>query len=624
MPPMQQGAPGGQPAKTMFGVAAPMVPGRGPAPGPQQPGRPGAPPQQGGFQPPPQQGFGQQPPQQGFGQPQQPGYPPAGPQPGGFGQPPQQANPYGQPQQPAPGGFGQPPQQANPYGQPQPGGFGQPQPQQPNPYGQPQPAPGGFGQPPQQANPYGQPQPAPGGFGQPPQQANPYGQPQPAPGGFGQPAPQANPYGQPAPQANPYGQPAPQANPYGAPAGGGYPQAQPGFGAPQQDLPGPLDDIARKLPNSAPGTIFGFPVAQLRDGGFQKKMLFIAGVALIASILVPFMLSPTVFAWTTPLPAFEFLIFPIVAGGAYLLLTAAPADMRAKIPPVVLQWIPFGISYAGLFITHMGFGFFVFTIGMMAGRGGGGGLGMLYGIAISGGGLHILGYSLLVFGLLARIAKPQDQTARIIIAIGAGCLIPSLIDGFHLFNFSGVPVLFIIHNLLFFLILVLGVFCITFVVPPKKLPPALQAVDSLGPLIAAVLIAWLPAQQVLFFLGSVVHGGGFVGSILMLAHGLLPIVAFFGVLMMSAPAAYEEAMAMFGGKKGGGGQPPAAGGGYPPQGGGYPPQGGGGYPPQGGGYPPQGGGGYPPQGGGGYPPQGGGGFPPQGGGGQQGGGGGWQ
>ncbi len=613
MPPMQQGAPGAQPAKTMFGVAAPMVPGRGPAPaGPQQPGRPGAPPQQGGFQP-PQQGF-QQPPPQGFGQPQQPGYPPAGGPPPGqqpYGQPPQQQpNPYGQPQ-PAPGGFGQPPQQQqNPYGQPQqpaPGGFGQP-PQQANPYGQPPPQQANpYGQPqqPQQQNPYGQPQqPAPGGFGQPAPQANPYGQPQPAPGGFGQPAPQANPYGQPQPQQG-----------YGQPAGGGYPQAQPGFGAPQQDLPGPLDDIARKLPGSAPGTIFGFPVAQLRDPSFQKKMLFLAGVALIASILVPFSLSPTIFAWSGG--GFEFFIWPIISGGLYLLLTAAPADMRAKVPPAVLHWIPFGVAYAGIFISHMGFGF----MAIMFGGRGGGGMG-------GAGGLYILGYSTLVFGLLARIAQPQDQTARIIIAVGAGCLIPSFIDGFHFFSFGGLPALFIVHNLIWFLILALGVFCIVFVIPPKKLPPALQAVDSLAPTIAAVLIAWLPAQQVLLALVFLVHAGMGIGAILMLAHGLLPIVAYFGVLMMAAPAAYEEAMAMFGGKKGGG-QPPAAGGGgggggYPaPQGGGYPPQGGG-YPPQGGGYPPQGGGGYPPQGGGGYPPQGGGGYPPQGGGGQQGGGGGWQ
>ena len=36
-----------------------------------------------------------------------------------------------------------------------------------------------------------------------------------------------------------------------------------------------------------------------------------------------------------------------------------------------------------------------------------------------------------------------------------------------------------------------------------------------------------------------------IGALLMLAHGLLPILAYFGVLMMASPAAYEEAKAMF-------------------------------------------------------------------------------
>src|SRR4029079_12623237 len=73
MPPMQAGAPPGgpQPAKTMFGYAAPQIPpGAKPArgapppaaggypPAAGQPARPGAPApgQQGGFQPPQQQG----------------------------------------------------------------------------------------------------------------------------------------------------------------------------------------------------------------------------------------------------------------------------------------------------------------------------------------------------------------------------------------------------------------------------------------------------------------------------------------------------------------------------------------------------------------------------------------
>jgi hypothetical protein len=365
-------------------------------------------------------------------------------------------------------------------------------------------------------------------------------------------------------------------------------------GAPPQHVGG------MSIPSSAPGTIFGFPVARLRDPAVQKKFLLLAGIALVASIFVPFNLSPFIGAWSEYVPKFEFLIWPIVSGGAYLLLTMAPADMRAKVPPVVLHWLPFGVAYAGIFISHMGFGFFG-----LAGGGGGG-----FGGMMGGGGLYIIGYSLLVFGLLARIAQPEDQIARIIIAVGGGCLIPTWIDFFHVFGyFSLLPILFVIMMLIWLVVLTLGVFCIVFVVPPQKLPPALKTVDNFGPVITAALIAWLPLQQVLMALAIIVHGGGVTTGILGLGHGLLPILAYFGVLMMASPAAYEEAKNMFGGKKGA--PPPQA----------PPPQGGGGYPPPGGGYPPPQGGGYPPQGGGGYPPPQGGGYPPQGGG-QQGGG--WQ
>ena len=597
----------------MFGYAAPVVPGQPqpPRPGqpaphqaPGQPQRPGSP-SQGGFAPPQQQGFGQPPQQAGYPQqpPQQQGYPQA-PQGNPYGQPqqpPQQANPYGQPQQPQANPYGQPQPQANPYGQPQ-------QPQA-NPYGQPQPQANPSGQPQQpQANPYGQPPQA----AQP--QANPYGQPQPQANPYGQPQqPQANPYGQPQqPQANPYGQPQqPQANPYGQPQQppgypqqGGYPQAANPFPAQQEVAHHHSNELAGRLPQSAPGTILGIPVARLREPGLQKKILFLAGVALIASVVVPFSLSPLVFPWSGG--GFEFFLWPLISGGLYLLLTAAPADMRAKVPPVVLQWIPFGVAYAGIFITHMGFGI------VAAAASGGNVAGLEVAIAMLFGlsNLYIIGYSLLVFGLLARISQPQDQIARIVIAVGAACLIPGWIDSLRVFGMLGsLPIIAILGALLSFVVQTLGVFCILFVVPPVKLPPALQTVDAFGPLIAAALIAWLPLQQVLIALGGIVHGHVLIGSLLNLAHGLLPILAYFGVLMMASPAAYEEAKAMFGKNK----QPPAGGAGG--AGGGYPPQGGG-YPPQGGGYPPQGGGGYPPQGGG-YPPQGGGGYPPQGGGGWQ-------
>jgi hypothetical protein len=575
MPPMQGGAPQPQAnqAKTMFGYAAPVIPGRNappqpgmaPQPQPQQQARPG---QQPGYPPQPQGAPAFQPPQQQGFAPPQPAQQPPQPQ---FQQPPPaQPSPYGQPQQP------QQQAQPSPYGQPQP---------QPSPYGQPQPQPQaaqpGFGQ---QPSPYGQPQPPPPaqpGFGQP----SPYGQPPPQAQPGYPPPPQAQP-GYPPPPAQPGypppAQPGPQ-YPQAQPGFGqqpGYPQQQPGFGqpAPHQQPGGALGGFAAKASSEA-GAIFGIPVARLHDPSLQKKFLFLAGVALIASIVVPYSLSPLIFPWTVG--GFGNFIYPIIAGAAYLLLTAAPQDMRAKVPPVVLHWLPFGVAYTGVFVSGMGVG------GVGAGAGGG--------MAFGFGGLFILGYSLLVFGLLSRIAEPQDQIARIVIAIGAGCLIPSLLTFLSIFGLIGALThwpLFLIWALGWFVIIALGVFCILFVVPPKKLPPALQAVDAFGPLICGILIAWLPIQLVFAVLAAIVHfGQPATMSLLILAHGLLPILAYFGVLMMSAPIAYAEAKRLFV-KGGGGGAPPPQ---HPPQqGGGYPP------PPQGGGYPPPQGGGYPPQQGGGW------------------------
>ena len=394
-------------------------------------------------------------------------------------------------------------------------------------------------------------------------------------------------------------------------------------------------------------------------------------VALVASIVVPLAVSPAL-VFPRDGSLWTFVLFPIIAGGAYLLVAAAPPNLRQQIPPIVIQWIPFGISFWGLMST--GFG---------------------------GGGLYTFAYALLLFGLLSRIAKPSDQTARTIIVIGAGLLvIPFLGMIGDTFSFKG-GVLHIVANLLGFLVTALGIFCVLFIAPPQKLPPALQAIDAFGPMICAILLVWPVVALVLALLGGIIEGS-IVGSLLFFARYLLYLIAFLGVFLMAAPSVYDSLfdepvmrrsplktlllclVPLFGvywlvetknemkkrtgmalpsgwwiavpfgsiyflwkwaegvekttghakmtaflfmmfiapwglwviqGKfnqlDGGGGQQQgyAAGGG-----GGYPPPGGG-YPPQGGGYPPQGGGGYPPPGGG-YPPPGGG-YPPPGGGGWQ-------
>jgi hypothetical protein len=147
--------------------------------------------------------------------------------------------------------------------------------------------------------------------------------------------------------------------------------------------------------------------------------------------------------------------------------------------------------------------------------------------------------------------------------------------------------------------------CALFVVPAQKLPPALRTIDAFAPAITAVLLLWLPVQIALIGIAGILQAPSQILTIiLILARVLLMLLAYFGVLMLTAPAAYDAIMDNFKKRNGPPGQLPP-GGGYPPPGsGGYPPPGSGGYPPQGGGYPPQGGG-YPPQGGG-YPPQGGG------------------
>ena len=479
--------PAGQPGQSGQ-VPAAGYPGQ-PQPGAQA-GYPGQPPQAGypGQPPPPQAGYPGQPPQ---GQPPQAGYP---------GQPPQAGYP-GQPQQPQAGypgqsqGFQQPGQPGQPaYGQPAPG---QPAPGQP-PMGQPAP-----GQPPMGQPPMGQPAP-----GQPPM-----GQP-----AFGQPAPGQPPMGQPGFGQPPMGQPAP-----GQPAPGqpSYPQAE-----------DPLANLASKLPTSAPGTIMGIPLSKLRDDALQQKLLLFAGVAVLAGVVIPYMVSPTIFSWN--LPKFRAMIWPIIAGGSYLLVAVAPADIKAKVPPLLLKWLPFLVSV--LSIGLLGWG----PVGAMgAGAGFGGAFSAL-----------MWGYPVLVFGLVNRLSNPNDPYARYIIGVGALMCAPATFSWIIDFMFVFKPVLGIPHNLLFGLVLALATASLAFVPTPQQVPQ-LRAVDAFAPMVAAVLIAWVPVQVVLMML--LIVGDSFMAAIFMGIHMLINAVAFFGVLMATAPAAYDEVRTMLAGT--GGGQP---------------------------------------------------------------------
>ena len=577
VPPAPQGPGQAAPAKTIFGYSAPRTPGgpatppvaRPPTPAAGSPaGLPG--PQR--QQPSPQSAPAYQPPQQS-------------PAPA-FGQPPAAQPPgYGAPQQP-PGYGQQPPPQQQGYGQ-QP-----PQQQRPAPaYGQPtvQQAPA-YGQPPQQPPPaqpaYGQPQ-------QPPPQQQGYGQPPPQQQGYGQPQ-------QPPPQQQGYGQPPQQP---------GYPQQHHGHGGGDA-----LANFASRLPQSAPGTLFGIPLATLRDPNVERKALMFAGVALLAALAIPYAKfgDKMMFAFSEGVPKFTFLVWPIIAAAVYLFISMAPHETKQKMPTVVLKWSPFLVALLSLGIVGWGF-VGVLKFQMMG----------VESASLPGAWMMFMwGYPILLFGLLSRLSNPTDMIARIIIGVGAFFCLFAFIDILDTaFKFSGQGPFGVIHQILFFIILLVCVLSAVFV-PTPQMVPGLASVDAFAPLVTAVLLLWVPLEIVLLLLDGLTHDKAGISAVFFSIHALVNAFAFFGILMLTAPEAYDAAKAMFQSRGGyPGGPPPGGGYGGPPPGGGYggPPPGGGygGPPPQGGGYggpPPQGGGyGQPPPGGG-YgqpPPQGGGGWPQQ-------------
>ncbi len=271
----------------------------------------------------------------------------------------------------------------------------------------------------------------------------------------------------------------------------------------------PLANLASRLPRSRPGTLFGAPLAALRDHALEQRVLLIAGAALLVSLLLPLHIDPTVFAWSSS-SKFQLLVWPLLTGAGYLFVVKAPANLRQSIPPAVLRWLPLVLAFIG--VASGGFGF--------------------------GGTVYGIGYAILLFGLLARLDDPQDQIARFIIGVGAVLMIAPFIDALGAaFSFKP-PALFIVHHLLHLVVMLLAVGCAVFVVKPESVP-ALRSVEAFAPLITAVLLAWLPVQAVLLWLATTVHFDGGLSAFLNLVRVLIFLLGYFAVLLLAAPRAYD-------------------------------------------------------------------------------------
>jgi hypothetical protein len=323
---------------------------------------------------------------------------------------------------------------------------------------------------------------------------------------FGQqpPAPQ---YGQ--PPGFPQQPPAPQ---YGQPPGFGQPQPQfghapapPQFGHAPAAAGGGFGGLAAGMPTSAPGTLFGIPFSLMKDDAFLKKVLAFSAVALVVTRFVPFSLSPLIFSWSM---GFGFFIWPLIVAAGYALVSLAPQHIKDKVPPVVLKWLPFVLAY--------------YSVGSAG---------------VAGGGMLGYAYPLLVFGMVVRIQDSEDLIARGFVALGALASLGATFSMLsYLFSFSGIGIFGILHNLLQLAVVLAATGCICFAI--DKWVPAVKVVEPFAPIVTAVLIVWPVVSTVLQSLRALFGGAVFM-AIFGLAHFLVLYIAYFGVLLLTAPAAFD-------------------------------------------------------------------------------------
>jgi hypothetical protein len=293
--------------------------------------------------------------------------------------------------------------------------------------------------------------------------------------------------------------------------------------APDQGQGG-MAQFAGGLPQSAPGTLFGVPLSYLHDQAFLNKVLSISAIGLIVTRFLPFTIGGdmgTHFVWSGG-ATFSLMIWPIIAAVVYGAVSLAPADIQAKIPPVALKWGPFIIAY------------------LSCGIAGGGWPGGVAGMMMMGSAGLAWAFPLLVFGMIVRLQDKDDMVARVFVGLGALAAIGlSLSTIGDLFHFGGIGIIGVLFKILNLLVLLGCAACILFAIPAKWLPFVNQ-VEPFAPIATAVLIVWPAAGSVLLGLAMGTSGFGILSTITITAHLLIMVLAFFYVLLLTAPAAFGE------------------------------------------------------------------------------------
>jgi hypothetical protein len=299
------------------------------------------------------------------------------------------------------------------------------------------------------------------------------------------------------------------------------PAPQPQPGAPAQPNHG-IADMAARIPHSKPGTLFGIPFSVMHDQSFLNKLLGFSAIGIAGSRFIPVSFSPFRFIWSGN--AGNLLIMPMILAGVYFLVALAPKDLQAKIPAPVLKWGPFFAAYIGTGMLGV-----ASPMMMMMSLGGGPAL---------GGGALAYTYPILVFGMLIRIQDEDDIIARYFVGVAALSSLFSALGMFSwLFHFGGVPFMFIINNIITLVALLLMASCLLFAIP-KKWVPAVAQFEGFAQLATALLAIYPLVSLVIVMLGLIVHMHMVIGALMVGAQFLVMFIGFFGVLILSAPAAY--------------------------------------------------------------------------------------
>ncbi|MFH0901080.1 MAG: hypothetical protein V2A73_10660, partial [Pseudomonadota bacterium] len=306
------------------------------------------------------------------------------------------------------------------------------------------------------------------------------------------------------------------------------------------------------LPKSPPQTVFGIPLAALRNDSFVRRTFLTAAAALVITRLLPVghIAGKTIFAWSSdPLQTgrggpglWLGLIWPLAAAMTYAVAAHLPKSIAKQVPAVVLRWAPFLVAFLSIGITHC-------TVAV-------GGAALLIGLKDwlpNTIGLLAWAYPVLVFGLMARIQDPTDGAARLLILVGSllssACGLAS-IDGLLALD---MPIILIIHGVLFLLVVAMMLASMVFAIP-AGIAPRLGLAEPFLPFVTAALVAWPAVSALLVAFGfATSKGSGNASLLLLFPHLLVMQIAYFGVLLVCAPRALDAIKKLFGQAGRGGG-----------------------------------------------------------------------